>query len=87
MQPWTKRTLIRATFAAVLALVGSLVTATVDNSVTLNEVMVSISLGLGAAAAWLGVGSQSMSIEPFLNNSEPMSVDVPKPPADVKPAK
>jgi hypothetical protein len=88
MEPWTARTYIRATFAGVLALLGSLGTALVgDKSVDPAEWVAAATVALTAAGGWLGIGAlPNTKIEPFYgaqNTNTP--VPVPTPPATPEP--
>lgn len=79
MEPWTKRTYIRAGLAALLSLLSGLAAVAIDGIITLAEGLTVASTSVGVAAAWLGIGSQSNAVEPFYHNEE--HVEVPRPPA------
>lgn len=82
MKPWTYRTLLRALLATAIA-VGGTLKASIGDGLSNEEIIDLVMVGLIAFSAWYGIGAVSPT-EPFLNNKEPLSVDVPKPPADPK---
>jgi hypothetical protein len=87
MEPWTARTYIRAGFAAVLALLGSLGTALVgDQSIDPGEWLAAATVALTAAGGWLGFGAlPNTKIEPYYGaQGDPVKVP-PDPPTVVEP--
>lgn len=86
MKPWHQRTLFRALLATAITVLATL-KASIGEGLDEAEWVDLVSAGIVAFAAWYGIGAiPGSQTEPFLNNSEPYSVDVPKPPADPKPA-
>jgi hypothetical protein len=87
MKPWHQRTLYRALFATALA-VGGTLKASIGDGLDQQEIIDMVMVALVAFGGWYGIGAIPGSpTEPFLNNSEPASVEVPVPPADPEPAK
>jgi hypothetical protein len=87
MKPWHQRTLWRALRATAIAVLGTL-KASVGDGLDTQEMVDLASVAIVAFAAWYGIGAIPRSpTEPFLNNKEPASVEVPIPPADPEPAK
>jgi hypothetical protein len=84
MKPWTYRTLLRALLATAIA-VGGTLKASIGDGLDNQEIVDLVVVGLVAFSAWYGIGAVAPT-EPFLNNKEPGSVDVPRPPADPEPA-
>lgn len=84
MKAWSQRTLWRALFATALV-VGAALKSSIGDGLDSQETIDVVLAGLVAFGGWYGIGAVT-STEPFLNNKEPGSVDVPKPPADPKPA-
>jgi hypothetical protein len=88
VEPWTTRTYIRAAFAGVLALLGSLGTALVgDKSIDPAEWVAAATVALTAAGGWLGIGAMpNTRIEPFYGaQDKTQPVQVPVPPATPEP--
>jgi hypothetical protein len=87
MKDWDKRTLYRALLATTIAVCGTL-KASVGDGLDTQEIVDLVSVALVSFGAWYGIGAIPGSpTEPFLNNSDPGSVNVPVPPADPEPAK
>ena len=84
MKAWSQRTLWRALLATAIAVAGTL-KASIGDGLDNQEIIDVVMVGLIAFSAWYGIGAVSPT-EPFLNNKEPGSVDVPQPPADPEPA-
>lgn len=86
MKPWSQRTLWRALFATALA-TGMTLKASIGGGLDEQEWVDLVLAALVAFGGWYGIGALPGSpTEPFLNNREPQSVDVPIPPADPEPA-
>ena len=86
MKPWHQRTLYRALFASLLVFLATL-KASIGDGLSDQEIIELIYVPLIAFGGWYGIGAIPGSpTEPFLNNSNPGSVDVPVPPADQEPA-
>ena len=84
MKPWYQRTLWRALLATAITVLATL-KASIGDGLDNAEWVDLVSAGVVAFGAWWGIGAIPGSpTEPFLNNSQPGSVDVPKPPADPK---
>ena len=82
MKAWHQRTLWRAIFATALVTLASL-KASIGDGLDSQEIIDLIGSALVAFGGWYGIGALPGSpTEPFLNNSEPGTVDVPMPPAD-----
>lgn len=87
MKAWSQRTLWRALLATAIATLGTL-KASIGDGLDAQEWVDLAAAAVVSFAAWYGIGAIPGSpTEPFLNNSEPGSVDVPIPPADPEPAK
>jgi hypothetical protein len=82
MKAWHQRTLWRALFATALVTGGTL-KASIGDGLDAQEWVDLTLAALVAFGGWYGIGAIPGSpTEPFLNNTEPQSVDVPMPPAD-----
>ena len=76
----TARTFLRASITTVLAFLGALGTAIVDNAITPVEWVMIATATVGAFGAYLGVGAVVPQAEPFFGNRMDR-VEVPVPPA------
>ncbi len=82
MKAWHQRTLWRAIFATALVFLATL-KASIGAGLDSQEIIDLIVAPLVAFGGWYGLGAIPGSpTEPFLNNNQPGSVDVPMPPAD-----
>lgn len=87
MKPWHQRTLWRALLATAITVLAAL-KSSIGEGLDSQEWVDLVAAGVVAFAAWYGIGAIPNSpTEPFLNNDNPGSVDVPVPPADPEPAK
>lgn len=79
------RTALRTAVAAILAGLGALGTALIDNSISAAEWVGVATSFFGALALWLGIGAGTPT-EPFFGRMT-KDIEVPVPPADPVPGK